>query len=206
MVILCSSFFAPADDWTLEKESNGIKVYTRHVSGSDYKEVKTQLTVKSTLAGVAKVFNDIPSFPQWAYKCKASKLLKKVSSTEYYAYCLYSVPWPADDRDEIAHSVTSQDSVTKVITIKRTGQKAFIPEVDGIVRIESVNATITIKPLTDGEVQITFQVLMDPGGMVPAFIINMFIANAPFNSFMNFKKILSEPGNYNYLSEDVIEP
>jgi hypothetical protein len=164
------------------------------------------LNVKSTLAGVVKLFNDVPSFPLWAYKCKASKLLKRVSSTEYYAYCLYSVPWPADDRDEIAHSVTSQDSVTKVITIKRNGQKAFIPEIEGIVRIESVNATITINPLNNGEVQITFQVLMDPGGMVPAFIMNMFIANAPFNSFMNFKKILSQAGYYNYLSKEIIEP
>jgi hypothetical protein len=69
-----------------------------------------------------------------------------------------------------------------------------------------VNATITVKPLNNGDEQITFQVLMDPGGIVPAFIVNMFIANAPYVSFMNFKKILSLPENYNYRSEEIIEP
>jgi hypothetical protein len=205
-MILCSSFIAPDNDWKLEKDKDGIKIYTRYLGGSDYKEVKTQLIVKSTLAGVVKVLNDVPSFTQWAYNCKVSKLLKSIGSAEYYAYCLYSVPWPADDRDEITHSVMTQDPLTKVITIKRNGEKGFIPECSGIVRIKSVNATITVKPLNNGDEQITFQVLMDPGGIVPAFIVNMFIANAPYVSFMNFKKILSLPENYNYRSEEIIEP
>lgn len=206
MIIVCSSFHTPDDDWKLEKDSDGIKVYTRYVGGSNYKEVKTQLTVRSTLAGVVKVLNDVPSFTQWAYNCKASKLLKSIGSSEYYAYCLYSVPWPADDRDEVTHSVMTQDTLTKVITIKRNGVKAFIPENDGIVRIKSVDATITVTPLSAGDEQITFQVLMDPGGIVPAFLVNMFIANAPYVSFMNFKKIISLPENCNYRSEEIIEP
>jgi hypothetical protein len=206
MIILLSSFFVPPADWKLEKDSNGIKIYTRDIPGSSIKELKIQLTVKSTLAGVSKLFNDVTSFSQWVYNCKESKVIKSVNPFEYYSYCVYKVPWPADNRDEITHCVQTQDPVTKVITIKRVGERNFAPENDGIVRVQSVNCTTVLTPLNSGDVQIDYRVHMEPGGLVPAFLVNMFIANAPFNSFTNFKNIISRPENYTYRSEEITEP
>jgi hypothetical protein len=206
MILLLSSFLVSSGDWKLEKDSNGIKIYTRDIAGSSIKELKIQLTVKSTMAGVSRLFNDVPLYKQWVYNCKESKVVKSVNPFEYYSYCVYMVPWPADNRDEITHCVQTQDPVTRIITIKRVGERNFAPENEGIVRVQSVNCTTILTPVNSGEVQIDYRVHMEPGGLVPAFLVNMFIANAPYNSFSNFKNIINQPKNYSYRSKDIIEP
>jgi hypothetical protein len=206
MLMIWFSFLVPANDWKLEKDSEGVKIYTRDVSGSDFKEIKVEFIVKSTLAGVSKIFNDIPSYTQWVYNCTEAKVIKRISSFEFYTYSVYSLPWPADNRDEISHSVQTQDALSKAITIKINGEKTFIPENEGMVRVESIHGITMITPLKDGDVQIIYQLHMNPGGELPPFLVNLFLIDAPFNSFVNFKKLTSLPENYNYRSEEIIEP
>ena len=186
-IIIAFPIFITASDWVLQKNSNDIKVFTREVSGSDYKEIKVDLTVKSTLAGVSKIFNDVPGFTAWSYNCTQAKVLKKISTYDYYTYCVYSVPWPASDRDIITHVVQTQDSVTKVITVKMAGDKNYMPEKEGIVRVESTKITTTFTPLKNGLVQIIYQIHTNPGGTVPAYLVNIFVYDAPYNSFLKFK-------------------
>jgi hypothetical protein len=204
-VVLALPIVINAGDWALQKDSNGIKVYTRDVSGSDYKEIKIDLTVKSTLAGVSKVFNDVPGFHSWSYNCTQAKVLKKISTYNYYTYCVYTVPWPASDRDIITHVVQTQDTSTKVITVKMEGIKNYIPEKEGIVRVESTKVTTTFTPLKNGFVRIIYQIHTNPGGSVPAYLVNLFVYDAPYNSFLNFKKIVGKPENCSFKSKDIKE-
>ena len=197
--------FITPSDWELQKNSDDIKVYTRDVSGSEYKEIKVDLTVKSTLAGVSKVFNDVPSTINWSYNCTQAKVLKKISTYDYYVYNVYTAPWPVSDRDVITHVVQTQDTTTKVITVNIVGVKDFIPEKEGLVRVESTKITSTFTPLKNGLVQIIYQIHTDPGGSIPSYLVNLFVYDAPFNSFLSFKKIVSKPENCSYKSKDIKE-
>jgi hypothetical protein len=205
LVVIAFPVFTTASDWVLQKNSNDIKVYTRDVSGSDYKEIKVDLTVKSTLAGVSKVFNDVPATINWSYNCTQAKVLKKISTYNYYVYNVFTAPWPVSDRDVITHVVQTQDTATKVITVKIVGVKDYIPEKEGLVRVESTKITATFTPLKGGLVQIIYQIHTNPGGLVPGYLVNLFVYDAPFNSFLSFKKIVSKPENCNYKSKDIKE-
>jgi len=204
-IIIAFPVLITASDWVLQKDSNDIKVYTRDVAGSDYKEIKVDLTIKSTLAGISKVFNDVPGQTSWSYNCTQAKLLKKISTYNYYTYCVFTAPWPVSDRDIISHVVQTQDTSTKVITVKITSDKNYLPEKEGIVRVESSKITATFTPLKGGLVQIVYQIYTDPGGSVPSSLVNMFVYDAPYNSFLSFKKIVSKPENCTCKSKDIKE-
>ena len=202
-------FFLPilafTQEWKLEKNNNDIKVYTRKINGSSYKEFRAEMIVKSTLAGVIKIIDDISSYPKWMYNCVEAKVLKKISSTEGYAYTVVKAPWPVSDRDDITHYIRTQDPKTKEVTIKLSGDKNYLPLKDGKVRVEKINGIWTITPLKSGMVQIVYRLYFEPGGMIPASLANTFVTEGPYFSFQNIKKLLCLKEFCTYKNSEIIE-
>ena len=62
LVLCCRKIFA----WEKAKEKNGITIYTRKIEGSDFKEFKAVMCVKTSLAGLVALFEDIESHPRRA--------------------------------------------------------------------------------------------------------------------------------------------
>ena len=63
-------------NWTLEKEEDGIKVYTKRESGSSYKAFKAEMQVNCTIEDLFGIFKDANSFGKCVTYCKEIKLLK----------------------------------------------------------------------------------------------------------------------------------
>jgi len=204
-LILYNPFTIAAQSWVLERNENDIKVYTSEYSGSDYKQFKAEITVKSTLAGIVKIINDFKSYPKWMYDCTEAYSLKKVNKTEGYVYSVVKCPWPLDDRDIVTHYKLIQDSTTKEILIILLGDKDFIPETDN-VRVESLFGFWKIAPLKSGFVKISYQLHLEPGGFVPSVIANAYVTESPYNTLLNFKKLIDIKENYTYKLVDILEP
>jgi hypothetical protein len=179
-------------DWELRKNENGILVYTKDIPGSDFKEIKTTTNFKASLSSLVGLLTDMSSHTLWIYKCKQSKLIKTVSSSELYYYMETAVPWPASNRDGVIRFKFSQDSETKVVTVTSQNIPDILPEIDGIVRVPKAKAQWTFTPKSDGTVDAEYQLNVDPGGSVPAWIINMFVVDGPYESLTNMKKLLAK--------------
>ena len=193
-------------DWNLRRNSEDVKVYTRDYSVSNFKEIKAEIFVKSTLAGVTKFFDDVTLFPTWIYACKTAYTLKKISETEGYVYSVIEASWPVSDRDVITHYVRTQDPITKVILITLTSVKYYIPEVKGIVRVDALCGTTKIIPLKNGIVQIIHQLHVEPGGFIPGWLANFFVTDGPLYSFQKLKKLLELEEYCNFKSDKILEP
>ncbi|HEX7414370.1 MAG TPA: START domain-containing protein [Bacteroidia bacterium] len=176
------------DDWHLYKNENGIAVYSRKTVASGFKELKSVVTLKTSLNSVVALLSDWDSYPQWDYKCAESKTLKVISETEVMHYQSLKLPWPAEDQDFIINVKLLQDKTTRVVTIKSICNANYIPPVANRVRITEFNALWTLIPLKGGTVQLTYQFLANPGGMVPAWLANMAVLDGPYESMLNFKQ------------------
>lgn len=91
------------DDWALEKDSYGVKVYTRSVAGWDMKEYKAVVQVRATLAQVEAVLRDAPNRGKWIHNAYNTKDVKVVSKNEMYTYCAIDAPLPVSDRDNVVN-------------------------------------------------------------------------------------------------------
>jgi hypothetical protein len=179
-------------DWKLEKNKNNILVYTRFISGSSYKEFKAVKTIKSTLSGVVALFNDASAFTQWIDGCIEATTLKKISDTENYGYYVSYAPWPVTNRDMITHAVITQDSITKMVTVELNGSPDYVPEKSGLVRIEKLKGCWKFFPRGNGLVEVTYQLHVELGGNVPAWLANSFAVDNPFNTLMNVDEIIKK--------------
>jgi len=173
--------------WQLKKAENGVTVYTRNAENSAYKELKATVVVKTSLSSIVSLLNDWDTYPQWVYRCGKSSTVKRISETELIHYQTVEAPWPVDSRDFVVNVKLVQDALTKVITITSTSKPDLSPKVPSYVRIIEFKASWTLIPLKDGNVQAVYQLLVNPGGYVPAWLVNLAVVDGPYETTLHFK-------------------
>ncbi len=191
LVIACTVSLA-ADKkeavWTLVKNKKGVKVYTRKVDGIDFKEFKGVITLKTSLTSLVALVGDTESLPDWIENCAKVQLLNRVSERETYAYTLSKAPWPVMDRDAVVHNLLAQDSDTGVITVRQTGKPDHIKPKKNIIRVKRIEGFWQFTPQEDGAVEVVYQVLSDPSGALPAWLVNSSVVSQPYKTLLKMKK------------------
>lgn len=180
-------------NWELKNEKSGIKVYTSAVSDSKFKAIKVDCELKASLSQIVKVLLDIKNGPEWLYHTKLCTLIKQVSPDELYYYSEINIPWPVQNRDFVAHLKVHQNPDTKVVTIDGPAVPGFMPLKSGIVRVRSSKSLWVITPLTKDRIRVVYTLQLDPGGNLPAWLVNLFAAEGPMKSFEGLLLQLKKP-------------
>jgi len=184
--------FASGDHaWELRSNKNGIAVYTKTVDGYSVSAVKSVCTLNSSLSGIAALVLDIPSYKKWIYHCDHATVLKWISPTELIFYQVTSVPWPADDRDFIGRLHLSQDNTTGTITVTVENEPGYLPIVSGKVRLAKFSEKIVIIPKGRNEAELSYEMLMDVGGNIPGWMVNLAITSGPYESLSQMKDLVN---------------
>ncbi|MBK8924452.1 MAG: hypothetical protein IPM74_00780 [Crocinitomicaceae bacterium] len=170
-------------DWELAKDEDGIKVYTREVDGWDVEEFKVISVFKAKRSTIYSTLIDVVKYPEWYPDIIESQLCKKVSDTEYYCYSKLDIPWPSDDRDGECHITVEHNETEKITTINLDVCSKYKAKEEGYVRMTRGKGFW--KLTTKGETTVVrYQYLSDPAGSIPAWIINMFIVDNPYNTVL----------------------
>jgi hypothetical protein len=203
LLLTVLSFAAGKEDWELKKDENGIKVYTRLSEGSNLKEVRVVNEVHSSLSAIVALLLDTKNYPSWIYACSEAQTLKLVNDKEQYQYTVTDVPWPVSDRDVVSYFKIEQNAPTGIVTMTNSGMADYIPEKSGRVRVQHFQSKYTLTPAEDGIVKVEFELYLDPGGSVPAWLINANIVTAPYNTTVSMSKQLPnyQTASYSFIKE-----
>ena len=192
--ILILFLFTPGDEpWVERKNKDNIVVYTRKVVTSDYKEIKITTNVKTTLSSIVKALSDVDHFKDWIYNCTQATLVKKSSDADITTYQVFDVPWPSTDRDVVSRLQITQDKKTKVVTLASDIVNGLIPEFKELVRVADFHSRYILTPIADGSVDIDYELGTNPGGEVPAWLVNLVIVNAPYQTQEKLNELVLNP-------------
>lgn len=181
-----------SQDWNLEKDRNGVKVYTRKVSNSIFKEYRASVDVKTTFKKVIEMLYETKSREIWLYNTPVIEEVQKTDST----LCIYNrvdAPWPVSDRDNITcfYSIISRADYAKIGMRLMKSHPSF-PEDDDVVRIQQLEGFWEITDLKNGYIRLVQQCLADPGGSLPAWLVNSSVVDSPFFSMNAIKNYLEK--------------
>jgi carbon monoxide dehydrogenase subunit G len=180
----------PQENWDLAKEENGIKVYTKTESGSAYKSFKAEMQVNCNIDEVVKTLKNANDFKQCITNSKEVKLLTMEGNDQYY-YIETAVPWPFVNRDMIYH-LHYLESNNKQIKVIVTGMPLYIQPKVGIIRIEKANGYWLLDSIGPDRTSVTYQMHVEAGGSVPAWLANLSIVNIPFSTFLALRNIVEK--------------
>ena len=179
-------------EWTLKKDHNGIKVYTGKLTDSKFNAIKVSCNLNANLSSLASILLQPSLQPEWVIATKTSRLLKQLAPNHIYYYNIATIPWPLANRDMVIDLTIVQDSVTKKMTVTANTIDNVLAPIKGLERIPYTHATWEATPIGPNQIHVEYFLKINPGGGVPAWILNMFIAKAPFESFDNLTRIIQE--------------
>jgi hypothetical protein len=167
----------------LKKQEDGIKVYSRAIDTLKVKELKVEFSLAASLSDLVALILDIPNYFQWSYNTKMSYVISRVSSSEIYFYSEIASPWPASYRDLVVHLQIHQDTATKMLTIFSESVPDLLAPKPHIVRIPFSRETWLVSKAEDKKIDIEYYLAIDPGASAPGWIVNLFSAKGPLESF-----------------------
>ena len=172
----------------LRKDKDSVKVFTCDPAQSKFKFIKASFTVNARLSQLVAMLLDIGHYGDWQYRTINPHLLQKISDHEIMYYVEIGAPWPVSNRDMVNHLKITQDRQSKVVTITANSIPELIPHKANLVRVPSSASTWTLVPLTSSRISVSYSIQIDPGGYVPAWMVNLVSAQAPYESFKNIRE------------------
>jgi hypothetical protein len=192
LALLSVTAFADAgdDSWKLEKDKQGIQVYSRAVDGWDIREIKGVIHIGARLSSVVAVLVDVDASHQLSGVVSEAKVLSRDSDTRYRLYSAMKMPWPVSDRDIVNQRQITQDPATLAVTIvdDAVADEANPPR-HGFVRLAKSQQRWIVTPAGNGEVIVEMRALTDPAGPIPSGIVNFMAVDSPFETLGHLKQL-----------------
>ena len=179
------------EDWKMIKETEQCTVYTRISTLSSIKEVKIIAIFDTEVDKFMSVLNNVPAYTNWVYKCGKAHRLKTITKNEFIYYVTSDVPFPLKDRDVIIHSKQWFDPEIQGYRIRSVGLPAFIDEETKYVRVPMLSSNWAIQPTEDDKVKVEYQILTEPGGSLPIWLVNLAITSGPLKTMKGLAKYLA---------------
>ncbi len=179
--------------WKLEKDKNGIRVYSRHLIGSKLKEVKVICELNATLSQLVAFVSDIDHYKDAVYRVAEAYVVKRVSDREFYYYSETEMTWPVSNRGLVIRMEFDMDHPTRTLRIRGNNAPELAPQKKGVVRIPHWHSLWTVQEIDSKRLRIDYTFAVDPGGELPIWLVNALIAVGPYQSFSSIEKLLTRP-------------
>jgi hypothetical protein len=160
--------------WHLDRDSGGLKIYSRPRSGSALKEFKAIGMIDAPARIVHNVLNDVEGYPHFMPYVTECRILKR-DGNSIYAYQRIS-PKIVSDRDYTLHIEEKSHPIADgTVYSKQWRQTNELgpPERKGILRVKVCDGSWLLEPETNDKTRATYTVYTDTGGSLPVFIANL---------------------------------
>lgn len=190
-----------AEAWTpmaTDTAREGVRTWVRRTDDSPVKAFRGETEVHEPVPNVLALMADIPHLETWVYQIESAQ--RPAGFSPDHTYARFHGIWPASDRDVLMRSTVSQQADGSVVVASR--QVAGYPAQSGFVRIPFLRNTFRLVPLPEGWTRIEFETQVDPGGLVPAWLVNLFSTKAPVVTLQGMRAQLAGNPRYQVHSLD----
>jgi hypothetical protein len=187
--------FLPAsdkNDWTLKREKDGINIYSRPSDFSKVNDIRVDMDLTGTVEQLAAILRDVNGYSGWVYSTRTASIIKKVGENEFIYYAEVGTPWPAANRDYYADLKITLNPANHSMNVVSVGMKDYQPEKKDFVRVPMSRGSWTVTTQSARKIHLQYILQIDPGGSIPAWILNSFVAKAPLETFSSLKKKMED--------------
>ena len=178
--------------WVLTKDQDGIKIYTRKLNTGKFKEVKVNFELAATENQLIGVLQNINHHKDWSYGTKRTYLISRKGKDTLIYYSEISLPWPLSNRDLVIELSFKKDTLNKMLHIRAKSIPGVVAVKSGLVRVPYSLASWDVTPMPNKVLKIEYILSADPGGALPAWLVNLSANVGPYNSFTKLRSIIQK--------------
>lgn len=189
LIINSTWLSAQLHDWKLERNEAGIAVYSKPSTNRGIKELKIITAIKCDIQKLVTILDDLANAKRYMDSYKVSKTLVHENKYSRWDYVEVNMPWPLSNRDIVINHSHTFDPTTQTYTSRMKSNPSYIAVKKGIVRLKHMQGGWIIKSTGERSVAIEYHILLDPGENIPAWIINLFVVDVPFNTISKLRAL-----------------
>ena len=206
LVVFSAAVYADKDDlntlqkqqnqWFIVKQDNtrNIITYAKNEEGQNIRSFKVDATVDASLATLARIHFDVANIKKWYWETLESRLINKISDTEYLYYMQFNTPL-APDRDVVIHAKIQpfQDVTHPYMLLQLRAAPSALPVPKNFTRVSAFDMDIKFTPLLSGKTKMDIEGYIDPSGDLPAWTVNLFQRQAPYSTMLGLYRMTLKP-------------
>ena len=196
-LVLITLFLSPtkAKAWEEISKKEGVTVWQKKVPGSPFVAFRGELMINASIRKVLAVLNDQERKTKWMHLCTANYVLEHIKTGHLILYNRTGSSYPfVADRDVVAEVILVVDKENATINI--SAKNVSHPRqglVDGVVRLQNLDLHWSLKFINKTKTLVRYEVLTDPGGWVPAWIVNIVSEGIPYWTLKGLAEQTKEP-------------
>ncbi len=199
LILVCFCFsgaWAAEAPWKKIGEKNGIVGFTRPTPKSSVDQMKAVGVVNAPVAVIEALLRDVPSETEWMYKCKEAAVVNtpelKSAGDILYVYNVTAMQFPVKDRDTVGKAVYTIDKATGTLYMHLDGINTNYKLDKSKVRMPYVSVDYILTPKGPDKTEVTYVALGDPGGNLPAFLVNMLTKNLSIETIASIREMVKK--------------
>jgi ribosome-associated toxin RatA of RatAB toxin-antitoxin module len=158
--------------WEEVRNAHGITIWQRRVPGSAVREVKVETVFDAPPGRIWEVIQDVPRRPEWMPFVSEAQVVVPQQGNSRSVYQRIDPPL-VSDRDYTVRNTSRVDPQAGVF------EQEFVvrnedgpPPAQGVVRVTVIRGRWSLEPVGVGKTRIRYWVHTDPGGAIPAWMVN----------------------------------
>jgi hypothetical protein len=175
----------------LKRDRGGIKVFTCKTDTSKFRSLMAEFVLEDTSLEELETFMwDVDNYVNWQYNMVEANLVKKLNDKEMIYRSVVDAPWPVDDRELLVQFSVNRQIANQLSFFIHSVSFDY-PIKDGLIRVPFSQASWHVEKL-GADLQVKYTLNIDPGGYVPPVLVNMAMADGPYESFHNLKNLIEK--------------
>ena len=199
MTIFCQTAFAGISvrsqhEWKKFDVVDNVTLFRAEVPGKDVVAFRGETTINAPLERLISAFGDQKRKPEWMHDLIKVVTVQKFSKTKQIEYYHSAAPWPLDERDFLymAEFDYFAKEKTFVLNLQNATHKDY-PKKKGIVRAMLHESNYFISKTEDpNKTKIAAEILFDPMGAVPKWVVNFVQKAWPVNTLNGLRELMND--------------
>lgn len=180
--------------WEYVGKDKDVEVYKGQVKGTSVVAFRGVAVIDAPVEKILTVIHDLNLMKKWMQEMREVKVLERQGLFNKIEYNIIDAPWPMSDRDFVYSFklFVNQDSTITIKVENATHPDA--PEKRKLVRGELSASRYVLRPLEKNKTYFEIELLADPKGSVPKWLVNLTQESWPGNTIDRIRKLATDPG------------
>lgn len=194
LCVLALNVQASTGRWTLVTQREGVRVYMAHDDDARIKTFRGEARIAlDDFSALSAQLDDYAFMASWLHMVSEIAEISREDPLRRQLHVSTRLPWPVENRDITLEMAVSQDPHTYAVDVLFRQSRTPLPARDGYVRMPFMNGCIRFYPLAPPDMAVTYQVTLDPGGHVPAWLANLLLRDIPYFSLRRLGRVVNQP-------------
>ncbi len=171
----------------IDDQQHHVRVEVRAVPGTGVREFRAYTQVHARLASLVALLEDTEHLPAWMHRVRRVTVLDRSDARQLHSYLVLAVPFPFHDRDTFMKTSLTQDA-DGTVHLRSESEPGGRGACLDCVRMLQMRNEWILRPGPHHQVDVIFDGMGLPGGVVPDWATNLVVTDLPFGSLRNLHR------------------